>query len=119
MTTQSFGRIMPTQLSMLMLAGYNLTRAGGAQDIVRAEDDKTYLENMLSGQSLLIKCTQNDCGYSLKCWREYLKNHNEFSKDYTYGNAAPRVEKAILAEIANPDRERLEALAEEMAKPES
>lgn len=112
MTMKSFGKVAPLQMWVLMLAGYGITRMQGASDMVLPKDDDLIIKNIIEGKNNLIKYTDQDFGVSLKLWHEYLLSDEKYRSKYTYSHSWKGMSKAILAEINNPDRSRLEALAE-------
>jgi len=116
MTMRSFGRIVPLQGFMLGLAGYGPSKQDGVRDLVQSQNDAEKISAILENHSRLVKLIGADLGFSLKEWHRHLLSDEKLMRSYTHPYGWENVEKAILAEISNPDRERLEALAEEMAK---
>ncbi len=114
MTMKSFGRIIPLQGFMLGLAGYGPSKQDGVRDLVQGQNDDEKINAIFENRSRLVKLTGVDFGFSLKEWHDHLLSVERLKRSYTHPYGWKGVEKAILAEIANPDRERLEALAEEM-----
>ncbi len=119
MTMKSFGRIVPLQGDMLCLAGYGNIAGDGFRDIAYGDTEAAIVKNIREGSKILCKFTGKNFSFSLSDWHEYLLSDEKLKKSYTHPYGWNGVKKAILAEIANPDRARLEALAEEMTSPES
>ena len=118
MTMMSFGNIVPLQGFMLGLAGYGPSKQDGIRDLILGQNDSEKIEAMFENHSRLVKLVDANFGFSLKRWHEYLLSDGKFRKSYTHPYGWVGAKKAILAEIANPDRARLEALAEEMTSPD-
>ncbi|MCF4118880.1 hypothetical protein JMK10_19300 [Rhodovulum sulfidophilum] len=114
MTLRSFGQIMPLQGGMLFLAGYGSPEEDGVRDLVRQIDDEKIIENMKEGRRILQKVTAHDFGYSLHDWHNFLINDKKHSGHYMRASTWVGVERAVKAELRNPDRARLEALADQM-----
>ena len=115
MTVKSFGEIMPLQGFMLMLAGYGASNSDGGADLILADEDEKYIENMIEGfRRLRIRypSTALDCRLSLRGWHRRLLDGSDSEKVYKFGFAWPDVEEGIVAQILNPRRGILEKEAE-------
>lgn len=110
MTISSFGQIMPLQGYMLQLAGYGPSDRTGARDMELPAALEDRVENVLAGQSHLLKITDYDHGILLSKWHKALLEDPKLSSQYCFVRTWPLVEQAILAQIENPERAQLEAL---------
>jgi len=113
MTLRSFGQIVPIQVGMLMLSGYGRTPEDGVRDLVKMADDPEILAALVEGRRILKKVTDQDFGYSLRAWHDFLLSDEKEAKSYTRQTSWRGVERVVLAELQNPDRARLEELAEQ------
>ncbi|MDO5642149.1 MAG: hypothetical protein Q4G26_07140 [Paracoccus sp. (in: a-proteobacteria)] len=111
MSIRNFGQITSLQLAMLMLSGFQLTRENGATELILCENEKLSVMSMIEGSKILNKTTEQDFGYSLAKWHDFLVNSEKFSAQYMWPRTWDKVRDSVLREIANPDRSRLENLA--------
>lgn len=111
MTVANFGQIVPSQMGMLMLSGYRLTRENGRTEMLRCDEAAKVVTAMKEGRQILEKITKHDFGYSLDGWHNFLINDAKNSHGYMRSSTWGGVERAVKAEIENPDRASLEALA--------
>jgi len=114
MTIANFGMIVPLQMGMLMLAGYKLTRENGMTEMLRCNEASGAIIAMQEGRRILEKITEHDFGYSLGDWHNFLINDKKHSEHYMRSSTWIGVERAVKAELRNPDRARLEALADQI-----
>ncbi|MBL3576401.1 hypothetical protein JMK10_00025 [Rhodovulum sulfidophilum] len=114
MTIANFGMIFPLQMGMLMLSGYRLTRENGATEMLRCDEDSGALLAMHEGRRILENVTEHDFGYSLRDWYSFIINEKKHSGHYIRASTWVGVERAVKAELRNPGRGRLEALADQM-----
>jgi hypothetical protein len=84
MTVPYWGRILPTQIHILRLAGHVLLRAHAGRGPYIGTDEER-LESMAQGRSDLVRSTGQDFGYDLRAWHDYLTQHAELRYDYGYG----------------------------------
>lgn len=112
MTIRSFGQITPLQGHMLTLAGHGPSGEDGVRDLARVELDTQVIEQIRSGAKALERTTGEDFGYSLRKWHAFLVDDPALKKQYMRSLTWRSVSKAILREIDNPDRSRLEDLAQ-------
>lgn len=115
MTVGNFGQITPLQMGIFMLCGYRLTRERGMTEMLKSEKSLDAVETLIEGRRILRKVTGQDFCYSLSKWHDFLRTDEKTVKSYTRQITWRGVERAVLAELQNPDRERLEALAEQQA----
>lgn len=117
MTIPYWGRVTPSQMFMLMLAGHVLERhrfvVGGKPD-PKDDPDEARLASMKTGRDRLCRLTGHDCGYDLSRWHELLLGDDEdewgYRHPYAWGSVCPTIEEAI----NDPDRLRLlQMLAQE------
>lgn len=114
MTVRSFGQITPLQGDMLFLAGYGPSKELGVRDLVRQEGDLEIIEAIRRGAATLRKITNHDFGVSLAAWHAFLQNDSHHREEYMRPSTWGGIERAVKAEIQNPERARLEALADQM-----
>ncbi len=107
----SFGEVKPLQGVMLRLAGYGPVAVNGGRDMVLAGDDAAYAANLATGAEQLRKLTRLDFGLSLADWHAGLLKVPEQAWRYRSKPGWAPVEAAVLAQIARPDRLRLEQMA--------
>ncbi|MFQ6550644.1 hypothetical protein AADZ90_022100 [Aestuariibius sp. 2305UL40-4] len=97
---------------MLFLSGFGSSQEDGVRDLVKMQEEARIIECMAQGRKMLKKVTGQDFGYSLAKWHDFLINDKKASKSYMRPSTWRGVENAIMIELRNPDRERLESLAE-------
>jgi hypothetical protein len=102
MTMRGFGNVMPIHIFMLQLAGYVIDYR--SKRIRAAAGEKEREKTMREGLDELCEWTEEDFGYDLAAWRDYLLHDEE--SGYTHPYAFANVDPAILEAIA--DRRRQE-----------
>jgi hypothetical protein len=109
MTIPNWGRLTPSQMDMLMLAGHVIHRHPVSPSTV--EPDEARLRAMAMGRARLRLLTGQDFGYDLRRWHEYLLADEDtgYRHPYAWGVVRPAVEEAL----ADPNRERLVARLEQ------
>jgi hypothetical protein len=105
MTVQGFGRITPIQRDMLRLIGYRITRES-TLDL----SDTERMENMKRGREHLKKETNEDFGYDLAAWHEFLLTDEEYGYTHPYGFSG--VKEAVEAALYDPEYVRVVSLLE-------
>jgi hypothetical protein len=102
MTIPRWGRVTPSQMFMLMLAGHVLRprHAAGAADA-----DEERRESMRAGRERLRELTGQDLGYDLERWHELLVGNEQWGYRHPYGWDSVR--PAVLEAVGDPDRLRL------------
>lgn len=113
MTLRSFGQITPLQGGMLFLAGYGSSEEYGVRDLVRQIESDKIIACMKEGRRILKKVTKHDFGYSLDDWHNFLINDEKSSQSYMRSSTWKGVERTVIVELRNPERARLEALADQ------
>lgn len=113
MTVGGFGQIMPLQGDMLFLAGYGPSNELGNRSLVLQKGDDEIVAAITRGASNLRKITGKDFGVSLSAWHDFLKSNEPFRTEYMRSSTWEGVERAVKAELQNPERGRLEALADQ------
>jgi hypothetical protein len=109
MTMRPFGRVTPTQIDMLRLAGYAVDYT--ARRIRLGVTDEIRQRQMRAGRNALRRTTKQDFGYDLAAWHEFLCT-NEDSFGYTHSYAFANVRPAIERAIRSRRRRQLVALLE-------
>ena len=97
MTIRNFGRVVPIQIYLLQLVGYewkgrSLDPATGGNARKRA---------MRDGLRSLQKSTGTDFGYNPAAWREYLISTGE-EAGYTHPYAFALVDQAVCEALEDP-----------------
>jgi hypothetical protein len=112
MTMRGFGEVMPIHIFMLQLAGYVVDDRGKRIRAAVSEEERQ--RTMREGLEELCDWTEEDFGYDLAAWREYLLEDEE--SGYTHSYAFNNVDPAILEAIA--DRQR-QATADQLRREEA
>ena len=94
MTIPGFGNIVPIQGDLLMMIGWELTRAGAK--LIAAEPQR--IEQMRRGHAELVRTTGEDFGYDLTKWRDFLMRHDK-AYGYRHPYAFKSVDRAVKAAI--------------------
>jgi hypothetical protein len=109
MTIPYWGKVTPSQMFMLMLAGHVLDRrfvASGKPD-PKDDPDEARLASMRMGRDRLRRLTGHDCGYDLGRWHQLLLGDADDEWGYRHPYAWRSVRPAIEEAINDPDRLRL------------
>jgi hypothetical protein len=104
MTIPNWGRVTPSQMFMLMLAGHVLRRYLVPPDIVEPDGDR--IEAMKEGRELLRGLTGEDFGDDLPRWHAFLisgKDEWGYRHPYAWRTVRPAIERAM----GDQDRLRL------------
>lgn len=109
MTVPNWGRVTPIQMDMLMLAGHVMRPHPVPPGTV--EPDEARLRAMAMGRAQLRRLTEQDFGYDLPRWHEYLlaAENVQYCHPYAWHAVRPAIERAL----TDPDRERLVTLLEQ------
>jgi hypothetical protein len=114
MTLRGYGRVTPSQMEMLCLAGGVVQ----GRDITTNATDDDRVQSMRDARSSLCRLTGMDFGYDLQQWHINLQ---KCGKDDPFGYRHPYawrgVKQAIERFIDDGDRKRLVALIQERFPP--
>lgn len=97
MTLRSFGNVVPIQMHLLQLVGYEAT----SRDMRPVSGGNARKRAMRDGLHSLRRATGADFGYDAAAWREYLIEQ-DVETGYTHPYAFSRVDKAVVAALADP-----------------
>src|SRR5687768_465952 len=98
MTLRSFGNVVPIQIGMLELVGFE----SAERDMKPAKGFNARKRAMRKGLHSLQQTTGVDFGYDAAAWRDFLIEFgDEFG--YTHPYAYKTVDKAVLAALADPE----------------
>ena len=111
MTLRPFGRVTPTQIDMLRLAGYGVDYRARRIGLSRSDDDR--MTSMRLGYERLRNITGQDFGYDLGAWHEYLTTDEDDEFGYQHPYAFSNVRGAIRKAISNERRIELAKRLEE------
>src|SRR5262249_30315459 len=112
MSLRPFGRVVPIQIDVLALAGYETDYR--ERRIRLGADDDARKRNMRRGRRGLRRRTGQDFGYDLAAWHNCLGAQPELG--YTHSYAYAGVARAVRRAIGESRRHRL---AEELAAEET
>ena len=96
-----FGLLTVSQLAMLRLIGYRLSR----DEVDLSIPDNERMNNIVTGRKTLVKLTGNDFGYSLGAWDHFLSEHPEYH--YTYSYSFEPVKQTVRHYRSNKDLKHL------------
>ena len=114
MTIPNWGRVTPSQMFMLMLAGHVMR--GFFVQPGTVEPEKERLKSMAMGRASLRRLTGQDFGYDLKRWNDYLlaTKDSGYRHPYAWRIVRPAIAKAledqdrlVVVEKLEQERERL------------
>lgn len=112
MTIRNFGYITPLQMAILMMCGLRLTRERGTSELLYSPEETLTIAAMNEGRLILRKITGEDFGFSLSAWHDFLSTDETFKKQYLWPRTWESVSRAVMKSIKDPDRLRMEELAQ-------
>jgi hypothetical protein len=110
MTIPNWGRVTPSQMFMLMLAGHVLRSCPVPPGTIEPDEDR--LKEMAEGREGLLRHTGNDFGYDLAKWHKLLLDDEDDQWGYRHPYAWRVVRPAIEKAIQDQDRLRLVKMLE-------
>ena len=101
MSVPGYGRITPLQ-------GFVLGLGGEVIDLpFQTPTDEQRLAEMKASRKELRAHTSKDFGFDLAAWHNYLMQHPDFAKEYTFDYAWSGVSRKVKELIDDPNRIRL------------